>query len=72
MDNVDEKIDTISRSALALTVSCARCHDHKFDPIPATDYYAWPASSQARRIARACGARWAAAGLDYYDPNNRW
>ena len=40
MDNVDEQIDTVSRSVLALTVSCARCHDHKFDPIPATDYYA--------------------------------
>ncbi len=40
MDNVDEQIDTTSRSILALTVSCARCHDHKFDPIPQSDYYA--------------------------------
>src|SRR4029078_1076736 len=40
MDNVDEQIDTVSRSVLGLTASCARCHDHKFDPIPATDYYA--------------------------------
>ncbi len=40
MDNVDEQIDVISRSMLALTVSCARCHDHKFGPIPTSDYYA--------------------------------
>ncbi|RYD68899.1 MAG: DUF1549 domain-containing protein, partial [Verrucomicrobiaceae bacterium] len=40
MDNVDEQIDTVTRSTLGLTVSCARCHDHKFDPIPVTDYYA--------------------------------
>lgn len=39
-DLVDEQIDTIGKSFLALTLGCARCHDHKFDPIPATDYYA--------------------------------
>src|SRR3712207_7501827 len=31
--NVDEQIDTVTRSVLALTASCARCHDHKFDPV---------------------------------------
>ena len=40
MDNVDEQIDAVTRSVLGLTVSCARCHDHKFDPVPTTDYYA--------------------------------
>ncbi len=40
MDNVDEQIDTTTRAVLALTVGCARCHDHKFDPIPQSDYYA--------------------------------
>jgi hypothetical protein len=39
MDNIDEQIDTVTRSVLALTASCARCHDHKFDPIPQIDYY---------------------------------
>ncbi len=40
MDIVDEQIDVVSRAFLGLTVGCARCHDHKFDPIPARDYYA--------------------------------
>ncbi len=40
MDVVDEQIDVISKGILAQTVSCARCHDHKFDPIPTRDYYA--------------------------------
>jgi Protein of unknown function (DUF1549)/Protein of unknown function (DUF1553)/Planctomycete cytochrome C len=38
-DELDDRIDTITRGFLALTVSCARCHDHKFDPIPTRDYY---------------------------------
>jgi hypothetical protein len=40
MDMVDEQIDVVSRAFLGLTMSCARCHDHKFDPISAQDYYA--------------------------------
>ena len=40
MDVADEQIDTMSQAILGLTVSCARCHDHKNDPIPTTDYYA--------------------------------
>jgi hypothetical protein len=39
-DIIDDRIDTLSRGMMALTVSCARCHDHKFDPVPTTDYYA--------------------------------
>ena len=38
-DIIDDRIDVLSRGTLALTVSCARCHDHKFDPIPTADYY---------------------------------
>jgi hypothetical protein len=40
MDLVDEQIDTTSRAVLGLTVACARCHDHKFDPVPQKEYYA--------------------------------
>jgi hypothetical protein len=40
MDVVDEQLDTIGRGLLGMTVACARCHDHKFDPIPTADYYA--------------------------------
>jgi hypothetical protein len=36
---IDDRIDVVSRGFLGLTVTCARCHDHKFDPIPTEDYY---------------------------------
>ncbi len=39
-DIIDDRIDVVSRGLLGLTVTCARCHDHKFDPIPTRDYYA--------------------------------
>lgn len=39
-DIIDEQVDTFSKAYLGITMSCARCHDHKFDPIPAKDYYA--------------------------------
>ena len=38
-DELDDRVDTVTRGFLGLTVSCARCHDHKFDPIPTQDYY---------------------------------
>jgi hypothetical protein len=40
LDIADEQIDVTGRTFLGLTLGCARCHDHKFDPIPAVDYYA--------------------------------
>ena len=39
LDIVDEQLDTLGRTVLGLTLGCARCHDHKFDPITASDYY---------------------------------
>ena len=39
MDIIDEQLDTTGRAFLGLTLGCARCHDHKFDPIAAADYY---------------------------------
>lgn len=38
-DIIDDRIDVVTRGLMGLTVSCARCHDHKFDPIPTADYY---------------------------------
>ncbi|MBI2806821.1 MAG: PSD1 domain-containing protein [Planctomycetes bacterium] len=38
-DVIDDRIDTVTRGFLGLTVSCARCHDHKYDAIPTADYY---------------------------------
>jgi len=40
LDMADEQIDVTTRAFLGMSFSCARCHDHKFDPIPTTDYYA--------------------------------
>ena len=40
MDVVDEQIDTVSQAFLGLTAACARCHDHKYDPVSQRDYYA--------------------------------
>ena len=38
-DLIDDRMDVVTRGLMGLTVTCARCHDHKFDPIPAADYY---------------------------------
>jgi len=40
-ETVDDRIDTVARGMLGLTVACARCHDHKYDPIPTRDYYSF-------------------------------
>lgn len=38
-DIVDDRIDVVTRGLMGLTVTCARCHDHKYDPVPTADYY---------------------------------
>lgn len=48
-DHIDNRIDALTRGFLGLTVSCARCHDHKFDAIPTTDYYALSGYLQSSR-----------------------
>jgi cytochrome c553 len=68
MDNIDEQIDTVTRSVLALTASCARCHDHKFDPIPATDYYALAGIFGSSDLCAGLRNKMGGGGLDYYDP----
>jgi hypothetical protein len=69
MDNVDEQIDAVTRSVLALTVSCARCHDHKFDPIPTTDYYALAGIFTSTDNCAGVRNKMGGGGLDYYDPS---
>ncbi|HEY4312848.1 MAG TPA: PSD1 and planctomycete cytochrome C domain-containing protein [Pirellulales bacterium] len=67
MDNIDEQIDTVSRSILAVTASCARCHDHKFDPIPTADYYALAGILHSTELCAGLRNKMGGGGLDYYD-----
>lgn len=69
MDNVDEQIDAVTRSTLALTVSCARCHDHKFDPVPQADYYALAGVFTSTENAAGLRNQMGGAGLAYYVPD---
>ncbi len=50
-DELDDRVDTFTRGLLGLTVSCARCHDHKFDPIPTQDYYSLAGVFQNTKLA---------------------
>ena len=52
LDIVDDQIDVTGRAMLGLTVGCARCHDHKFDPIPTTDYYGWAGIFRSTEVFR--------------------
>jgi len=69
MDNVDEQIDAVTRSTLALTVTCARCHDHKFDPIPVTDYYALAGIFTSTEDCAGVRNKMGGGGLDYFVPS---
>jgi len=69
MDNVDEQIDAVTRSVLGLTVNCARCHDHKFDPIPTTDYYALAGIFTSTEDGAGVKNKMGGGGLDYYVPS---
>ncbi len=52
LDIADEQLDTLGKSVLGLTLGCARCHDHKFDPIPTRDYYSLLAVFTSTRTMR--------------------
>ena len=67
-DIVDDQIDVTGRAFMGLTLACARCHDHKFDPIPTADYYSpgghflfaaisCPIRARPPPAARCCGFR---------------
>ena len=60
LDIIDEQIDTLGKAFMGLTLGCARCHDHKFDPIDATDYYALAGILQSTR------------GMDTYTKVAKW
>src|SRR6185503_16620506 len=49
MDIIDEQIDTLGRAFMGMTLGCARCHDHKFDPLPTEEYYALAAIFKSTR-----------------------
>src|SRR5205823_3661605 len=53
-DIIDDRIDVTMRGTQALTVGCARCHDHKFDPIPTRDYYSLYGVFQASTEKTVC------------------
>ncbi|WP_165069159.1 PSD1 and planctomycete cytochrome C domain-containing protein [Paludisphaera rhizosphaerae] len=67
MDNVDEQIDAATRGFLGVTASCARCHDHKFDPIPTKDYYALAGIFRSTDLCAGVRNKMGGGGLDYYD-----
>ncbi|MCB0852358.1 MAG: DUF1549 domain-containing protein, partial [Bacteroidetes bacterium] len=50
-DRIDNMIDVTSKAFMGMTVGCARCHDHKFDPIPTTDYYAMYGMFESSRFS---------------------
>jgi hypothetical protein len=59
-EKVDNQIDTVTKTFLGLTVACARCHDHKFDPIPTRDYYALAGVLHSKNVIQAAldGPAW--------------
>ncbi len=69
-DIIDDQIDTVSRGFLGLTAACARCHDHKYDPIPQADYYSLYgifASSEAPLELPLIGGPESLAGGDEFE-----
>jgi len=62
MDQADDQIDVMGRSIMALTLGCARCHDHKFDPISTRDYYALAGIFSSTRLLDGVANRGAAKG----------
>ena len=56
-DMVDDQIDTVGKAFLGLTLGCARCHDHKFDPISTRDYYALAGIFYSSHIMESLGTK---------------
>lgn len=58
LDIVDEQISTLTRAFLAMDFACSRCHDHKFDPIPTSDYYAMAGILRSTEITEHFAEEW--------------
>ena len=56
-DMVDDQIDTVGKAFLGLTLGCARCHDHKFDPVSQSDYYALAGIFYSTRMLTELGTK---------------
>ena len=56
-DMADDNIDTIGKAFLGLTLGCARCHDHKYDPISTEDYYALAGIFYSSHMLKGLGAK---------------
>ena len=56
-DMIDDQIDTIGKAFLGLTLGCARCHDHKFDPVTHSDYYGLAGIFYSTRIMKELGTK---------------
>ncbi len=70
-DIIDDRIDVVMRGTQALTVSCARCHDHKFDPIPTRDYYSLYGVFQSSAEALVACEQGFSIELDELEKKNR-
>jgi hypothetical protein len=73
-DIIDDRIDVVCRGTMGLTVECARCHDHKYDPIPTRDYYSLYgvfASSTEPEVEPLLGDEVASKAHDEYDAERK-
>jgi len=64
LEIADEQVDTIGRAFLGMSIGCARCHDHKFDPIPTADYYAMAGIfTSSHSVDHSNVSKWATAPI---------
>lgn len=68
-DVTDDQIDVVSRAVLGLSISCARCHDHKYDPITMRDYYAFAGILQNAQIMPGVAHQRESGGEGYVHPS---
>jgi len=68
LDRIDDQMDTLGRATMGLTLGCARCHDHKFDPIAQTDYYAMAGIFASTKTLSGQQAR-QGGSKEYHHPN---